>query len=71
MGGHGRTGTTLVVLSRMLQAYYGLQDQMTQIETLIALRNQRSWLVETWKQYEFALDLLSSTWAQEQIIELQ
>lgn len=52
--GHGRTGTTLLILSRLLQAHYGTKAQISFIDTLKALRTQRSNLVETPKQFKFA-----------------
>ena len=37
--GHGRTGTTVTILSRLLQAFYGTKEEITITDTLLQLRN--------------------------------
>ena len=51
--GHGRTGTTATILSRLLQSYHGTKDLVTQSGTLASLREQRAYLCETPEQYRF------------------
>ena len=51
--GHGRTGTTVTILSRLLQRLYRMQDLITTLGTLSALRAQRKYLCETSEQYRF------------------
>ncbi len=39
--GHGRTGTLTTILTRLLQQYYETANEISLIETLAALRQQR------------------------------
>ena len=52
--GHGRTGTTVLILTQLLQSRYGTKEDTTQIDTLKALRAQRDGLCETYSQFNFA-----------------
>ena len=59
-GGHGRTGTFVTIVSRMLQIYHGTESTISLAETLLALRNQRAYLCETDEQFTFAMNLTRS-----------
>ena len=56
-GGWGRTGTTVMILTRILQRINGTFDSITEKKTLIKLRSQRWNLLETAEQYKFASEV--------------
>ena len=56
-GGWGRTGTTVMILTRILQRINGTFDSITEKKTLINLRSQRWNLLETAEQYKFASEV--------------
>ena len=62
-GGHGRTGTFVTILARMLQLFHGTESTISLAETLLALRNQRAHLCETEEQFCFAMELTRSNMA--------
>ena len=70
-GGHGRTGTATLTLSRVMQRFYEESSAMTRSETLMALRQQRAGLVETKEQYEYAERYVQSAEATEVINQLR
>ena len=59
-GGMGITGTTVTILSRLLQAVHKTQTMITQSATLAALRAQRPYLCETHEQYDFVSEMVNS-----------
>ena len=56
-GGWGRTGTTVMILTRILQRINGTFDSISEKKTLIKLRSQRWNLLETAEQYKFASEV--------------
>ena len=56
-GGWGRTGTTVMILTRILQRINGTFDSITEKKTLLKLRSQRWNLLETSEQYKFASEV--------------
>ena len=58
--GHGRTGTLLTILARLLQMFNGTEQLMTLSEVLVNLRNQRRYLCETQEQFKFAHGITTS-----------
>ena len=57
-GGHGRTGTLILILTRLLQKIFGTYEQISQSNTLVLLRGQRSGLCEEEEQYIFARNMI-------------
>ena len=70
-GGHGRTGTFVTILARMLQIFHGTESTISLAETLLALRNQRAHLCETEEQFCFAMELTRSNMARAMIQAIQ
>ena len=69
--GHGRTGTSVTTLTRLLQIYYGKQGEMSIAETLVTLRQQRRYLVEMQEQFRFIESFTSSKDTLKMISDLQ
>ena len=62
-GGWGRTGTTVMILTRILQRINGTFDNQTHVDTLLNLRSQRWNLLETAEQYRFSIEMCTSAMA--------
>lgn len=70
-GGHGRTGTCSLILTRILQQFYETSGQISLSNTLVNLRQQRNYLCETTEQYKFAQEVVSSEETQALIQQLK
>ena len=62
-GGWGRTGTTVTILTRILQRINGTFESITHLNTLLNLRSQRWNLLETTEQYKFSIEACTSAMA--------